>query len=186
MIFYGQNEKQLVFFLDKPVANAISDWNCLNYSRLKLESYKQRGFKSRFQITLYRELNQINEIEIEQVHPKTKQGETFRQCFVAQQSYGLLSSTMLDFKEPRSKPPDNKSLLTTLKLDLIEYFYLINNWHGWTRERALSGRYMYGFGQLDVAVGIDVWMEYVADGWIKDTVTGAVLELYHRYPGEIM
>lgn len=152
-----------------------------------MKDYEKQDFNPRFQVTFRFNLDWKIEIEIEQIHPKTKQGETFKQYFIARRIDVLLPYMMLDFKNPRLKPPDYTLSSPILKLDLAQYSYFINDYSpGWTTENALSGRYIYGLGQFDVAVGIDVWIEYFADGWIKDTATGHVLELYHRYPGEYM
>jgi hypothetical protein len=190
MIFYGQDERQIIFLLDDPVTNAISDWNRHNHSQLELDDHEQqlKIFFPRFKITLHRELNQIHEIEIEQVHPKTKQGETFKQCFTAQESGGLcklLSLMMHDFQHPRSKPPDYKPSLPILRLDLVLYSSLINDYlPGWTSETAFSNRFIYGFGELEITPG--QWIEHYADGWIEDTEAGKLLLLYYHYPGEYM
>jgi hypothetical protein len=72
-------------------------------------------------------------------------------------------------------PPDYKlPTSVSLGLSLSTYSHLINDWQGWTAETALSGRYIYGFGEL--------YGDSLEDGWIEDTVTGELLNLINPMP----
>lgn len=182
MIFYAQDEKQIVFLLDEPVVNAIADWNDEHHNHLVIEGFSSK-ITPRFQLDFHQKLHNTTEIEIKQVYPQSRQSETLTRCFPAQNICGSLTDyeypygNRVFYEHPVLMLPDYKLSNPILKIDLRKYFHLINGWQSWTRKTAFSGRYLYSLGPLYLELACKTWFVGIEDGWIKDTVTGKILTL---------
>jgi hypothetical protein len=93
--------------------------------------------------------------------------------FAAQLTDSISTTSIIRY--PYLKPPHYKlPVVVILNVSLVQYFHVINGWQDWTRETALSGRYVYAFGEL--------YDHFREDGWIKDTATGEILNLIDPTP----
>jgi hypothetical protein len=179
MIYYGQDEKQIVFLLGEPVVNAIASWNHENGDRLVFDLSKN----PRFQLAFQQKIDRTTEIEIRQLYPRTRQSAIFKWRFPAQEicrsltEYEYPYGNRIFHEHPVLILPDYKLSTSILKINLVKYFDLINGWKAWTSARAFSGHYIYGLGPLELELAYNTWYKGVEDGWVQDVETGAILPL---------
>jgi hypothetical protein len=170
MIFYGQNDQQIKFILNEKICGEISSWN-----QQHLTSQVGQCILPTFQLTLLKDESGAMCIEVEQLHPKSLEGKKFKQIFAAQ----AVDSEILNisFRFFYLNPPNYElPSVAPFTLDLAKHFHIINGWQDWTAETALSGRYIYVFGEVDGDFSMD------EDGWIEDTVTGEFIALVDPIP----